>query len=150
MNGLKPTDNRYFTKEVGQTILKEFPNNLNKSKLTITNLVLPVHFEFGPSKKTERKDYFRYSTRNKFKFGIGGYAGFNIGTRQKLKYIIDGQRQKDKIKGGLNSSGLVYGLSSYVSFGSAALYVKYDLSPIFKDQTVKQNNISLGVRFDMD
>ncbi|WOD44325.1 hypothetical protein [Hwangdonia lutea] len=150
INGLKPTDNQYFVSQGNQTMLDVFPENLKKSKLSITNLVFPVHFEFGPSKKIEKDDYFRYSTRNKFKIGLGGYAGFNIGTRQKLKYSVDGNRQKDKIKGGLNTTNLVYGISSYIAVGSTALYVKYDLSPIFKDQIADQNNISLGVRFDMD
>ena len=150
INGLKPNDNQYFVNQGGQTMLEVFPEDLNKSKLSITNLVFPMHFEFGPSKKIEKDNYFRYSTRNKFKIGIGGYAGFNIGTRQKLKYKTDGQRQKDKTKGGLNTSSLVYGLSSYIAVGSTALYVKYDLSPIFKDQITDQNNISIGVRFDMD
>lgn len=150
INGLKPDNNQYFVSQGNQTMLEVFPENLKKSKLSITNLVFPMHFEFGPSKKIEKDNYFRYSTRNKFKIGIGGYAGFNIGTRQKLKYSVDGNRQKDKIKGGLNSTNLVYGLSSYIAVGSTALYVKYDLSPIFKDQVIEQNNISLGVRFDMD
>ena len=150
INGLKPMDNQYFVQQEGQTVLAEFDSNLKKSKLSITNLVFPMHFEFGPSRKIEKEDYFRYSTRNKLKIGIGAYGGFNIGTRQKLKYSIDGQKQKDKIKGGLNSTNLVYGLSSYVAIGGTALYFKYDLSPIFKDQLVDQNNISIGVRFDMD
>lgn len=150
INGLKPNDNQYFVNQNNQTMLEVFPENLKKSKLSITNLVFPVHFEFGPSKKIEKDNYFRYSTRNKFKIGVGGYAGFNIGTRQKLKYSVNGNRQKDKIRGGLNTTNLVYGISSYVAIGSAALYVKYDLSPIFKDQIVDQNNISIGVRFDMD
>ncbi|WP_034043451.1 hypothetical protein [Wocania ichthyoenteri] len=150
INGLKPNDNQYFVRQGDQAMLEVFPENLKKSKLSITNLVFPVHFEFGPSKKIEKDNYFRYSTRNKFKIGVGGYAGFNIGTRQKLKYRVDGNRQKDKIKGGLNTTNLVYGISSYIAVGSTALYVKYDLSPIFKDQITDQNNISLGVRFDMD
>ncbi|WP_142785310.1 hypothetical protein [Changchengzhania lutea] len=150
INGLKPTDNSYFVQQGDQTVLEEFPVNLKKSKLSITNLVFPVHFEFGPSKKIEKDTYFRYSTHNKFKFGIGGYGGFNIGTRQKLKYELDGERVKDKQKRGFNTTNLVYGLSTYLAFGDTALYVKYDLSPIFKDQLVDQNNISVGVRFDLD
>ncbi|WP_203257495.1 hypothetical protein [Hyunsoonleella ulvae] len=150
INGLKPNDNQYFVKNDNQTMLEEFPESLRKSKLTITNLVFPMHFEFGPSKKIEKETYFRYSTKRKFKIGLGGYAGFNIGTRQKLKYDLDGERIKDKQKRGLNTTDLVYGLSTYVAFGDTALYLKYDLSPIFKDQIVDQNNISLGVRFDMD
>ena len=150
INGLKPTDNNYFVAQGNQTILEDFQYDLNKSKLTITNLVIPVHFEFGPSKKIERDTYFRYSTHKQFKIGIGGYAGFNIWTRQKLKYKVDGDRIKDKIKRDYNTSNLVYGLSGYVAIGDTALYIKYDLSPIFKDQVAEQNNISLGIRFDMD
>ena len=149
-NGLKPTDNQYFVQDGNQTSLEEFPVNLKKAKLTVSNLVFPVHFEFGPSKKTQKDTYFRYSTANQFKIGIGGYGGFNIGTRQKLKYELDGDRKKDKEKQSFNTSNLVYGLSGYVAFDEVALYVKYDVSPIFKDQAIKQNNISLGLRFAMD
>ncbi|MGZ0017794.1 hypothetical protein [Yeosuana sp. AK3] len=150
INGLKPTDNQYFVQNGNETNLEEFPSDLKKSKLSITNLVFPVHFEFGPSKKTEKDTYFRYSTRNQFKIGLGGYAGFNVGTRQKLKYSVDGETVKDKQKRDFNTSNLVYGLSGYLAFDNTALYVKYDLSPIFKDQTINQRNISIGLRFDMD
>lgn len=150
INGLKPTDNQYYVQNNNETYLEEFPIDLKKSKLSISNLVFPVHFEFGPSKKIDRDTYFRYSTNNQFKIGLGGYAGFNIGTRQKLKYMLDGERVKDKQKRGFNTTNLVYGLSGYIAFGDTALYVKYDLSPIFKDQAVDQHNISVGVRFDMD
>jgi len=150
MNGLKPIDNQYFVKQGNQTALEEFPEHLKKSKLTITNLVFPLHFEFGPSKKIEKDTYFRYSTKDKFKIGIGGYGGFNLRTQQKLKYEIDGEPIKEKQKRGFNTSNLVYGLSGYVGVGNTALYVKYDLSPVFKNQQIKQNNISIGLRFDMD
>jgi hypothetical protein len=150
INGLKLKDNMYFVQDGGETRLEEFPNNLSKAKLSVSNLVFPVHFEFGPSKKIDRGDYIRYSTRRKFKMGLGGYAGFNIGTRQKLKYTADGDKVKDKIKRGYNATDLVYGLSGYLAIDDTAIYVKYDLSPIFKDQAIDQNNISIGLRFDMD
>ena len=150
INGLKPDGNKYFVQQGNQTLLQEFPENLKKSKLTITNLVFPVHFEFGPSKKIDKDTYFRYSTRNQFKIGLGGYGGFNIGTRQKLKYDLNDERIKEKQKRSFNTSDLVYGLSGYIAFDNVALYVKYDLSPIFKNQMVDQNNISIGVRFDVD
>jgi hypothetical protein len=136
-NGLKPTDNQYFVQNGNETSLDVFPLELRKSKLTITNLVAPVHFEFG-------------SSQNRFKIGLGGYAGFNIGTRQKLKYTREGDRVKDKIKRSYNASNIVYGLSGYCAFGETAVYLKYDINPLFKNQTVSQRNISLGVRFDMD
>ncbi len=149
-NKLKPKDNLYFEQNDNETVLAEFPTDLSKSKFRVTNLVFPVHFEFGPSRKIERKSYFRYSTYKKFKIGLGGYGGFRIGTVQKLKYKEDGDRIKDKIKRNYNTSNFVYGLSGYVGIGTTSLYMKYDLNPLFKNQVVDQNNISLGLRIDLD
>ncbi|TVZ27271.1 hypothetical protein JM83_2300 [Gillisia sp. Hel_I_86] len=149
-NGLKPTDNRYFVENGDLTELEEFEYDLDKSKFRTDNLVFPLHFEFGPSKKTEGADYFRFSTKNQFKIGVGGYAGFNIGERQKLKYKVDGDKKKDKLKGNYNTNDFVYGLSSYVSLGGTALYIKYDLNPLFDDPNLEMRNISLGLRFDID
>lgn len=148
-NKLDIKDNLYFTETNDVVTLEEYPLNLKKSKFRTTNLVVPIHFEFGPSKKIEREDYFRYSTYKKFKIGVGGYGGFVIQSLQKLKYTEDGQKQKDKFKD-YNTNNFVYGLSGYISWGNVGIYAKYDLSTIFKDQAIDQNNISLGIRFDMD
>ena len=149
-NKLDIKEDRYLVNTDDVISLEEFPSNLNKAKFRTTNLVFPVHIEFGPSKKIEKEKYFRYSTYRKLKVGLGGYAGLNIGSMQKLKYKEDGNRIKDKHRGGFEVSEFVYGLSGYVALGEVALYVKYDLNPLFKDQAVDQNNISVGVRFDMD
>ncbi len=143
-------DNKCFQQNGDVTELVTFPNDLKKSKFKVTNLVFPVHLEFGPLRKLDREDRLRYINNNKFKIGLGGYAGFNIGTRQKLKYSVDGKTKKEKQKQGFNTTNLVYGLSGYIGFGDTALYVKYDLSPIFNNQVVDQHNISVGVRFDVD
>jgi len=148
-NGLNPTDNQYFVQNEDATYLEDYPINLSKSKLRMDNLVVPIHFEFGPSKKIERDSYFRYSTERKFKFGIGAYAGFNLGTRQKLKYSENGDKQKDKFKQSYNTANFIYGLSSYIGADDYSFYVKYDLNSIFNDPNTKENNISFGVRFDL-
>lgn len=149
-NKLSPKNDQYFVQNGDITTLEEFPNNLRRSSFRVTNLVFPVHFEFGPSKKIERENYFRYSTRDRFKIGIGGYAGFNIGTKQKLRYKVDGDRVKEKISRDYNTSDFVYGLSGYIGVDDVSLYVKYDLNPFFKDQAVDQRNISMGIRLDID
>jgi len=148
-NGLKPDNNQFFVENGDQTELQEFDLELNKSKLRMDNLVFPVHFEFGPSKYTETEKTIRYSIYKQFRFGIGAYGGFNIGTRQKLKYDFNGERVKDKFKRDYNTSDLIYGLSAYTGVGGTLLYVKYDLNPIFKDAAIEQRNISLGLRFDL-
>ncbi|WP_299125103.1 hypothetical protein [uncultured Winogradskyella sp.] len=149
-NKLDIKDNNFLVNTDGDISLQEFPTDLNKGKFRTTNLVFPLHLEFGPSKKIEKENYFRYSTHKKLKVGLGGYAGLNIGSMQKLKYKEDGERVKDKQRGGFEVSEFVYGLSGYVALGEIALYVKYDLNPLFKNQTIDQNNISVGLRFDMD
>lgn len=149
-NGLKPTDNRYYVDTGEETELQTYPLNLKKSKFRMDNLVLPVHFEFGPSKKVEHDDYFRYSTENQFIFGLGGYGGINLGARQKLKYKEDGENQKQKSKANYNTNNFIYGVSAYVGWGAASLYAKYDLNTIFKNNPKEQRNISLGLRMDLD
>ena len=148
-NKLNIKDNLYFNEVDGNVSLEEYPVNVIKSKFRTTNLVFPVHFEFGPSKKIEKDTYFRYSTRKKFKIGVGGYGGFLLQSMQKIKYKEDGDRQKEKLKG-YNANNLVYGLSTYISWGNVGVYAKYDLSPIFKNQAIDRNNLSIGLRFDMD
>jgi hypothetical protein len=148
-NGLKPKDNQYFAVENGQVELQEFEYDLRKSKLRMDNLVFPVHLEFGPSKLHKTDKTMRYSLTNQFRLGIGAYGGFNIVTRQKLKYDRNGDKVEDKLKRGYNTNDLVYGLSAYLGFDGVLLYVKYDLNPIFKDALIEQNNISLGLRFDL-
>ncbi|WP_420321730.1 hypothetical protein [Flagellimonas sp.] len=148
-NGLKPDNNQVFVQNGNQTTLEEFEFDLDKSKLRMDNLVFPVHFEFGPSRFRESEKSIRYSIQNQLRFGIGGYGGFNLGTRQKLKYSRDGQNVKDKFKRDYNTNDLIYGLSAYAGFDGILLYLKYDLNPIFKDATIEQRNISLGLRFDL-
>ena len=149
-NGLKPTDNRYYVDTGAQTELQTFPSKLDKSKFRMDNLVIPVHFEFGPSRKNETEKYIRYSTDNHFKVGLGGYGGINLSARQKLKFEENGENQNQKLKSDYNTNNFIYGLSAYVGWGAATLYAKYDLNTIFKNNPVEQRNASLGVRFDLD
>ncbi|WP_432412880.1 hypothetical protein [Rasiella sp. SM2506] len=149
-NGLKPTDNRYFVDTGAQTELQDFGLDLDKSKFRMDNLVVPIHFEIGPSKRIDKEDYFRYNTSNSVKVGFGGYAGINLGTRQKLKFEDDGEEVKQKLKAGYNTNSLIYGLSGYIGYGDISLYAKYDLNTIFKDNPTEQRNVSLGIRWDWD
>lgn len=149
-NGLKPTGNRYFVEQGERTVLEEFYFDLDKSKFRLDNLVVPVHFEFGPYKKVETENARWFSTKKQFRVGLGGYAGVNIGERQKLKYSGDGNDVKLKLKNDYNTNDLVYGLSGYVGLDWVALYAKYDLNPIFQEPNTNLYNVSFGLRFDFD
>lgn len=149
-NGLKPTDNRFYADTGEQTELQTFPLKLDKSKFRMDNLVVPIHFEIGPSRKTEKEESIRYSNDNHFKLGLGGYGGINLSTRQKLRFKEDGETQNQKLKADYNTNNFIYGLSGYVGWGATSLYVKYDLNTIFKNNPVDQQNISLGLRLDLE
>lgn len=148
-NKLSIKDNLYFVDHGTDTVLEEFPLDLHKSKFRTTSLVVPVHFEFGPSKLLGFKDRIRYQTHKQFKIGVGGFAGVNVATKQKLKYKENGSRQKDKLKNDYNTSNFVYGLSGYIGVGDFSVYAKYNLNELFKDQAIPQHNISLGLRWDL-
>lgn len=150
-NNLRPTNNRFFVKNGNQTELQIAAVDLKESRLRNVQLVFPLHleFDFTPKKLSEDgKTYFR--THNSFRVGLGGYGGFNIKSKQITKYELDGDKIKDKQKGDFNTSNFVYGLSTYVGYKATSLYVKYDINPLFKNNTVDQNNISLGIRFDFN
>ena len=83
-NGLKPVDNQYFVVNDGQAELEEFEFDLDKSKFRMDQSgISRCIFEFGPSNVTQNDESIRYSIRNKFRFGIGGYGGFNLGATTK-------------------------------------------------------------------
>src|SRR5690625_4324678 len=137
-NGLKAKDNQYFVKNGNQVELQDFGHSLKKSKLRMDNLVIPVHFELGST------DYKGYADR--FKVGLGGYAGLNLRTIQKLKYKADGNRIKSKNYFNSQTEDFIYGLSGYVGYDNWALFVKYDLNPIFKNNEIDEQIIAAGVR----
>lgn len=151
-NNLRPTDNRYFIRNGEQTDLVTGAVNFDESRFRNVFLVAPLHLEFDFSPKKTSKDgerrYFR--THESVRLGIGGYAGVRIKSKQILKYEIDDLDIKERQKGDFNVNDFTYGLSAYIGYKATSLYVKYDLNPMFKNNAVDQNNISLGVRFDFN
>lgn len=149
-NDLQPTDNRYFVDNGNQTDLETNPVDQDHSRFRNVNLVVPMHleFDFTKPKIKDGKTYFK--SHNSFRLGIGGYLGANVKSKQILKYDLDGYYTEEKAKGDFNTNGFVYGLSTYAGYKAMSLYLKYDLNPLFENNPVDQNNISLGLRFDFN
>ena len=149
-NNIRPTDNRTFVVNGNQTNLEVNTVNLDESRFRNVYLVLPLHLEFDFSKPTvsNGKTYFR--THKSFRFGIGGYAGINVKSKQILKFEDEDLKYKTTVKGDYNVNNFMYGLSSYIGYKSLSLYAKYDLNPLFQDNVVDERNISLGLRLDLN
>jgi hypothetical protein len=146
-NNLCPTDNRYFvTANNSQTNLEVFPYELQDSRFKNVYLVAPLHLEFDFSKNGNSG----FTTHKGVRFGIGGYGGFRIKSKQKMYYNLDNDKIRIKTKGDFNANDFIYGVSTYLGYKETSLYLKYDLNPLFKNNPVDQNNISLGVRFDFN
>lgn len=152
-NSLRPKDNGIFTNTGGTIERIPYTQPLIRNQLQYTNLVFPFHLELGSNKRRQSTfaadgSYVQQTYhRDSFIIGGGAYGGFNIHNIQRIK----AEDFKNKIKNDLNFNDLVYGVSGYISFPRMlTLYAKADLSPLFKDQKYLQNNISLGVRFDIN
>ncbi|VXB10786.1 conserved hypothetical protein [Flavobacterium sp. 9AF] len=151
-NQLHPTDNRYFVDNGEQTVLETYPVNLKSKRSYFRNvfLTLPVHLEFDFSKMKERNNRKYYASHTGFRLGVGGFVGYNTNSKQFLNYDEEGYDMRIRQKGNWNIDDWNYGLSTYVGYGTWSLYMKYDINPMFKNNTTKQNNISLGIRMDLN
>jgi hypothetical protein len=149
-NNIRPTDNRNFVANGRETNLVINPVALKDSRFRNVYLVFPLHLEFDFSGNSVKEDKPFFKTHRSFRLGMGGYAGINLKSKQILEYEQNGLKTKEVTKGDFNTSDFIYGLSAYVGYKESSLYVKYDLNPIFKNNPVKQNNVSLGIRFDFN
>lgn len=152
-NRLVASDNRYFVNNNGQTILATYPTHLRIKDTYFKNVfvTIPLFLEFDFSKKRVDKDGNNiFKIEQGFRFGVGGFVGYNTNSKQFLSYKVNGYRINERQKGNWNIPDWNYGLSTYVGYKQYSLYLKYDLNPMFKNNAVKQNNISLGVRFDFN
>lgn len=149
-NLLHATDNRIFEDIGDQTILTTYPIDLKDNTTYFKNVyfVLPVHLEFDFSKTNEKDGKKIFKSHKAARFGIGGFVGVNTNSKQFLRYEIDGKKIKERTKADFNVNDFTYGLSAYVGYKQTSLYLKYDLNPMFKNNAIDQNNISLGIRFD--
>lgn len=149
-NNLRPTNNRTFVVNGDQTNLEVYSKYLKESRFRNVYLVVPMHLEFDFSGSTMNDDKRQFRTHKSFRFGLGGYAGINLKSKQKIEYRENGDKIYAKNKADFNTSNFIYGLSSYIGYKETSLYVKYDLNPLFTSNAVDQNNISMGIRFDFN
>lgn len=150
-NNLRATDNRYFVKNGPQTDLVTSTVHLQESRFRNVYVMAPLHLEFDFSKKEIHDDAAYFKTHESVRVGLGGYVGFRVKSKQILHFDdVSGNDVEQKTKGNYNVNDFNYGLSTYIGYKATSLYLKYDLQPLFENNTVDQNNISLGLRFDFN
>lgn len=148
-NGVRSKNDQIFINNGEQTKLVTSNKTLTKSKFRVDNIVIPLYLEIGASKNNTSRTSINFDTSERFKLGLGGFAGATINTMQKLKYKIEGKEKKEKLNDDLEVTRFVYGIGAYIGFGSFSFYGKYDLSKVFKNSIPEQRNLSLGLRYDL-
>ncbi|ARV05692.1 hypothetical protein BTO04_02815 [Polaribacter sp. SA4-10] len=149
-NNLRLDEDRYHVKNVDMTELETFSSQLKESRLRHVQMIFPMHLEWDFSRNKKYEDGFvRDRTNRSVRFGVGGFVGFKLGTRQYLEFKnAQGVDVEEVQKDSFNMNTINYGLSAYLGYRSTSLYVKYDLNPLFKNTETR--NISIGIRLDLD
>jgi hypothetical protein len=123
--------------EVRGKTMVEFVENTReteKSKLVMPYVNFPVLLNFG----------FK---EDKFKIGLGGYAGYRVGGYSMEKFS---RRSEDKIKGDFGLNDFIYGVTAEIGKKNGmTLFVRYDMNKLFKESQTSFNEIqafSVGFR----
>lgn len=151
-------DDRTLVTEVdGITTFTEDPDperSYKKSKLTAAFLnvsVVPM-FQLGSATRKKSIDCWvrqfpgkEHGSKSGLRFGIGGYAGYRLGSRSKVKYKGG---EKDKDRDDFNLSNIRYGVRIQVGFKGTDLFFNYDVNELFnEDKGPDLNAFSFGITF---
>ena len=123
------------------------PVDYVKSKLgaTFINASLVPVLDFGDH---SRKPRMWDSHGGGFRLGVGPYVGYRIGSKTKLVYEHDGDREKEKDHDNFYLNSLRYGVRVQIGVRSTDLFVNYDMNELFaKGRGPKLNAISFGLIF---
>ena len=119
--------------------LVEDPNqNGIKSKLTASyiNVQMVPMFDFSRGRRRltsiestgiRIKRYRRKGIR----FGVGGYAGYRLGSHTKFKFKEGGSTEKDKERDNFFLENFRYGVRAQIGWKGVELFGMYDLNEVF-------------------
>lgn len=124
MNDYKFNGNNSIEKDPvnGNIIPLTIPVNAKMSKLHVDYLTLPLILEVHPSNKLGRKLYF----------GAGVIGSMKLRSYTKVKYYVDGEKNKEKTFNDYNISPLQYAVTFRAGFKSIRLFANYNLQPLFQ------------------
>ncbi|MDQ3395905.1 MAG: hypothetical protein M3512_17615 [Bacteroidota bacterium] len=116
-----------------------------KSKLMASyiNLSLVPVLDFSSQDKSKGKEH--HVSAHGFRIGLGGYAGYRIGSRSKFVYSDNG-RQKEKDRDNFFLNNWRYGMRMQLGYRGLDLFVNYDLHDLFiLNNGPKLNAFSFGI-----
>jgi len=97
-------------------------DDITKSKLGMLYLKAPVLLEFQiPAGK------------GRIHIAGGVTGGLKLASKTKIKYLIDGQKYKENMRGDYNLSALRYGAEVRIGYKALNLYATYYFTPLFEN-----------------
>lgn len=151
-NSLTPTQNNILVDNGnGETVLVDanLPDlKRNRTYFRNSYVNIPIALDFDFSTKSYNHANRKFVTNPGLNFGFGGYVGYNINSKQFIRYEEDGYKMTVKQHGKWNVNDFNYGLMAYFGYSSVKLYAKYDMQPVFKDNATDQKYWSLGLLLD--
>jgi hypothetical protein len=150
VSNLRPYKNEHFQQkgELTQVVKSDF--NLDEHRLRMASIEIPamLMLDFSPLKKVEKngetKSYIR--ANNSWRFGLGGFVGFNTSVKNILSYTSNNQDIVATESSNFNVNPVYAGLSAMVGYSGINLYAKYHLTPLFQSPNPPQELWSIGIK----
>lgn len=115
-------DSTFFSGD--ELSIEELPiESVEKNKLAISYLEVPIEFRFHPTGTQDGEGFF---------IGVGAMGGFRLNSHTKWKYTENGETRRQKIAGGFNLNAWRYGFQARLGFKGVHLFYKQYLSETFK------------------
>lgn len=150
-NGLATTQNQEFALAGNQTVTVTSPVSLRKNYAYLRNtyVTIPISLDFTTTSKVYNEANRRFTTKKGYNFGIGGYVGYNINSKQHLRAEVGDNKIYTQQKHDWNVNDFQYGLTAYAGKDHFKVVLKYDLSPVFSNNVVDQNYWSIGLQLGL-
>ena len=113
-------------------------NTFDKNFLKATYFQIPLLFQVNTSKYRGKGIHFQ----------VGAIAGVRAGGKQKVKYILNGDKHKENIKGRYNINPFKVSATARIGYDNLTLYANYGLTSLFeKDRGPEVNPFAVGLAF---
>ena len=134
-------DNQYLENTGNNAVVMTSASELEKSKLATTSLTIPLELSFDV-KNSQRETAFR--------IGGGGFVGYMLGSKTKVKFTDNGDNTTVKFKDDFHLNDFQYGLSGFIGIRSFDIFAKYNLNDVFESGKGPAGNaLAVGIRWNM-
>ncbi|MCB9201548.1 MAG: hypothetical protein H6604_00660 [Flavobacteriales bacterium] len=140
-------DNLEFTKNANNELsVATSPFNLDKSKMRLTYLTIPLELEYDFGKKNTKENLLDYKEVGKLRLAFGLYGGLKIGEMRKLKYDDSGNSITSKNRGDYGFNDFIFGGKLALKYNNWEVFVKKDFTDFHNSENFGNQGITFGIK----